>query len=74
MVLGIIGKYRTTPTVAALLKASQGSREEFNATYDRLQPRADEVGALITLCGRMYGVKDQDILENLEEFLQERGL
>lgn len=71
--LGIIGRYRLTSTVAALLRAHEGGEGAFFETYDRLQPSADEVGEFITLCGRMAGVKDADILETLEQLLEERG-
>ena len=62
-----------SPKVAALLMAHEGGEEHFLETYDRLQPNPDEVGELVTLCGRMAGVKDQDILETLEQFLEARG-
>ena len=62
------------PKVVALMAAQEQGKEAFDAAYDELQPSADEVGELITLCGRMAGVKDQDILETLEQFLEERGL
>ena len=61
------------PKVVALMAAQRDGEEAFYAAYDRLQPSADEVGELITLCGRMADVKDQDILETLEQTLEERG-
>ena len=73
MTLGIIGRVRASPTVAALMMAHANGQEAFYATYDELQPSADEVGEFITLCGRMAGVKDENILETLEQVLQERG-
>lgn len=69
--LGIIGRFRPSPKVAALLLAHDGSEEGFYAVYDKLQPSAEEVGEFITLCGRMAGIKDQDILETLEQHLEE---
>ncbi len=71
---GIIGRFRASPKVAELIKAQEGGEKAFFAAYDRLQPSADEVGELITLCGRMAGVKDQDILETLEQTIEARGL
>ena len=59
--------------VVALLAAHDHGEEAFYAAYDELQPSADEVGELITLCGRLCGVKDQDILETLEQVLEDRG-
>lgn len=62
------------PKVVALMAAQERGEEAFYAAYDELQPSADEVGEFITLCGRLCGIRDQDILETLEQVLEERGL
>ena len=73
MTRGTIKPITSSSKVASLLMAHGGGEEVFFETYDRLQPSADEVGELITLCGRMAGIKDQDILERMEQLLEDRG-